>query len=103
MQWRGPFVYFVQQGMAGPIKIGCSSEPLVRMLQLQTAHAERLRLLYFEMGDRERERELHQRFADARISGEWFYPYAPLLQYIKTWVMVERHEDSPLMWPEVVL
>lgn len=63
-------VYFIQSSAGGPIKIGKSTNANRRLANLQTAHAERLLLL--GTTQIHSEESLHQRFADLRLSGEWF-------------------------------
>lgn len=78
----GLFVYFVQAGESGPIKIGLSDNPAGRVASLQTAHPECLRLLRVIPGNGKYERALHKRFAGLRLQGEWFKPDKTLLAYI---------------------
>ncbi len=66
------FVYFIQAGDDGPIKIGTAVVPEERLRGLQTAHHEELRILAVVAGGPELEAELHERFQHARIRGEWF-------------------------------
>jgi hypothetical protein len=75
-------VYFVQEGAAGPIKIGYAIDPEGRYRSLQTAHASELRLLLAIPGDIMLETYLHKRFASTRIRGEWFAPSADLYMLI---------------------
>lgn len=70
-------VYFAQAGHAGPIKIGVADEPETRVASLQTGNHETLVLLATALGGIAYERELHDRFADWRVRGEWFAPDAP--------------------------
>lgn len=93
---RKPQVYFIQQGTTGPIKIGHSLDPASRLASLQTAHHERLRILFTEPGGRDDEAALHERFARCRISGEWFEPTEEVLSYIRTWRMVDLHNEPHL-------
>lgn len=69
-------VYVIRAGDVGPVKIGHSwagGSVLVRRINaLQVAHWERLRLIRLLVGDETVEYELHARFADLRIRGEWF-------------------------------
>jgi len=68
------YIYFVQAGEAGPIKIGCSKNPHQRHQDLQVYHYETLYLLgYIEHSDI-LENQLHQLFEHDRIRGEWFRP-----------------------------
>lgn len=65
-------VYFIQAGPDGPIKIGVSHDVAARLVNLQTAHWEELRLLGTAIGGFELERDLHAAFAAHRLKGEWF-------------------------------
>jgi hypothetical protein len=76
------FVYFVQSGEDGPIKIGFAEDVARRVRELQTAHAARLRILAFIRGSMTTERQLHWQFRAIRISGEWYSPGPELLAYI---------------------
>lgn len=68
-------VYLIRAGETGPVKIGtaCSiPDALNRIDSLQVAHWETLRLLRMWSGETSEEKQLHTRFADLRIRGEWF-------------------------------
>jgi hypothetical protein len=74
--WEKPngWTYLIQQIPDGPIKIGWSrTNGLRRLAELQAANPNELRIVCIIEG-REREAELHERFADRRIRGEWFSP-----------------------------
>ena len=75
-------LYAIQRGVNGPIKIGIAGDPSGRLAALQTAHDEQLVLLAAWAGGRDEERSLHQRFADARIRGEWFHPTPTVSAYV---------------------
>jgi hypothetical protein len=75
------FVYFARAA-GGPIKIGLSRSPQLRIDHLATGSPEDLRLLAVVPGNRERERQLHERFAAHRVRGEWFAPEPELLDFI---------------------
>lgn len=64
-------VYFIGSE-SGPIKIGIAARPLDRLRGLQTGHHEKLELLATCAGGQPQERDYHKRFADRRLSGEWF-------------------------------
>lgn len=66
------FVYFVQLGDDGPIKIGRAGEPRKRLSALQVGNPTELVLRDVVPGDLVLEKALHQRFEPARIRGEWF-------------------------------
>lgn len=75
----GSFVYFVQSGSSGPIKIGFAKNAGVRLRGLQTGSHEKLRLLCAIPGGRALEAALHKAFKDARLDGEWFKPTPALV------------------------
>lgn len=73
-------VYFAQAEWGGPIKIGyCGAgQEANRLRMIQTHNPTPMRLTRVIEGDRIDERQLHTRFAEARVRGEWFYPTAEL-------------------------
>lgn len=79
---EGSCVYFAEAD--GRVKIGWSKKVASRVAQLQTANAVPLRLLGVIPGGRALERQLHERFAPARLSGEWFEATPDLLAYVNT-------------------
>jgi hypothetical protein len=77
-------VYFIAQGEGGPIKIGYTTKKATwRLSELQVASPQPLVLLAVIQGDREVEVELHTRFADLRIRGEWFERGDALMDFIE--------------------
>ncbi|HEY6015704.1 MAG TPA: GIY-YIG nuclease family protein [Gaiellaceae bacterium] len=76
------FVYFVQRGADGPIKVGFSATPLRRIAQLQTSSAELLHVLATVPGGPSLERELHALFAKHRLASEWFSPHPQLFLWL---------------------
>lgn len=74
------FIYFLQSGSDGPVKIGLSSRPGRRAPELQTGNPRELLLRHVVPGDRSVEKQLHNRFEPARIRGEWFgREYLPII------------------------
>jgi hypothetical protein len=78
-------VYFIQAESGGPIKIGHSDDPTLRLKSLQTAHPYRLVLLLSVPASTGTEAALHKRFATYRLRGEWFRPVRPLREMIRHW------------------
>ena len=76
-------VYFIRNSGTGQIKIGIAVDPNHRIKTLQTGSADRLELLGTMPGGRELESELHDRFAETRVGGEWFEPSGELADYIE--------------------
>lgn len=62
--------YIVQGFPLTPVKIGKAEDVERRITQIQTGHYTRLRVLLVLDGDHER--ELHERFSEYRLVGEWF-------------------------------
>jgi len=74
-------VYFIHHN--GHIKIGVSVDPWGRLSSLQTAHHERLEMLAIMPGEAADEREIHQRFARLRVTGEWFRDSQELREFVQ--------------------
>jgi hypothetical protein len=72
-------VYFVHCQATDAVKIGFADDARKRFSKIQSDSPGDLRLLAVEDGGREREAELHARFAGARRRGEWF-EFAPALR-----------------------
>jgi Meiotically Up-regulated Gene 113 (MUG113) protein len=74
------FIYFIQSGEDGPIKIGLSNRPERRVPELQTGNPRELLMRHVIPGNLAVEQQLHQRFEPARIRGEWFgREYLPVI------------------------
>lgn len=65
-------VYMVQVGEHGPVKIGWTDNLRDRLIQLQISNYQTLTVLRVFAGGIEVERQLHDRFADQHLRGEWF-------------------------------
>lgn len=92
-------IYFIQTGREGPIKIGWASSPEHagrRLTALQIGSAARLVLIGLRAGSTADEAALHERFAEDRIGGEWFWPSAALLEEVGVGL------DWPREWEEVL-
>lgn len=79
-------VYFIQQGNDGPIKIGIALDIQKRLYGLrQDRHCrDDLKLLgVIQDADYSQERQLHRRFKNIRLEGEWFSPTPELIEFIK--------------------
>jgi hypothetical protein len=78
------FIYFVQAGNHGPIKIGITDNVRRRLKSLQSSSPEPLRLLFSFNGSEVIESALHQKFSSCRMHGEWFRPTTELVSFIST-------------------
>ncbi len=86
-------VYFLQAGIAGPIKIGFACDyagAFYSAATLQTYAYEDLRLLGVVPAVKgfETERELHRQFKTICRRGEWFSPDETLIAYIKEYAFM---------------
>lgn len=79
------YVYAITDGDA--IKIGWTRRPPAgpggRLVQLQTAHPRKLRLLGVVAGALAAEANLHRRFAAYRLHGEWFRYVPDIVEYFE--------------------
>jgi hypothetical protein len=95
------FVYFIQQGIDGPVKIGKADRPDRRLASLQGANPESLRLRAVCRGDAGVERHLHRYFADERLGDrEWFSVsdrLAEFLNKLPNWEEVKAGAHCPVV------
>jgi len=80
------YVYFIQQGKKGPIKIGVAKDVCKRKDDLQTANPYKLYVLFSipcqsEKHAYDQERYFHLKFKRHRLQGEWFK--RKILNYIQ--------------------
>jgi hypothetical protein len=77
------FVYLI--GHERAVKIGWSAKHPARgrLSQLQAGHDQRLELLGLIEGTISTERELHKRFSDRWLSGEWFERHEDILAHFR--------------------
>lgn len=73
-------VYFIGNG--GKVKIGISISPQARLKEMEVSNHGELKLLATLPGGRKRERELHRRFMQYHIRGEWFELVTPIKKFI---------------------
>ncbi|MDD2468550.1 MAG: GIY-YIG nuclease family protein [Desulfobulbus sp.] len=69
---RDRFIYFMQNGEKGPIKIGITFDVQRRLAQAQTFNYQPITLLGEIPGDQRLETALLNRFSSYHLSGEWF-------------------------------
>ena len=74
-------IYFLKAN--DRIKIGYSHDPSDRVPAIQTASPYRLEVLLILEGTRDREGELHKKFANYRCQGEWFEFCEPIQKFIE--------------------
>lgn len=87
------YVYFIQRGNDGPVKIGFSRNPRVRIRKLQEASGDRLRCLCVAPGTFELERRTHLALHHHRIAREWFHPAPDVLARAAEMTIPLRSDD----------
>lgn len=77
-------VYFIQEGHDGPVKIGQTKGWAGhRVTAMQCGNHRRLQVLgIIENQPASAEADWHVRFAEVRLSGEWFMPTAALIDAV---------------------
>ena len=80
-QAPGRWVYFVCYRSS--VKIGSARNPARRIADLQCGSPVHLTVLGVMPGDLDFERELHKRWAEHRLRGEWFSLTPEIRQFIK--------------------
>lgn len=86
------WVYFVQQGDDGPIKIGFARDIAKRLEALQIGNAHELHVRLALRGTQKDEHAYHSDFDYAHIRGEWFEPCIDLLDFIRN--LQDDDEDA---------
>jgi hypothetical protein len=75
-------IYFIQNTETKHIKIGYSDNVRSRLSDLQISSPHELAILTVCEGGIEVEKELHDKFNDHYVRGEWFNPSEELISYI---------------------
>lgn len=77
------YVYAVRAVTIGRIKIGYSTDPEVRLCNMQVGSPDILEIIATWPGTEQEERRLHRHLHQWRIHGEWFEPSENVLDAIK--------------------
>lgn len=88
-------VYMIRAGEHGPVKIGHSHDPEIRLGQLQISHWETLRIIRLFEGGEAEENALHARFSDLYIRGEWHHFTRQMLGDVGL-TAIELEAEKPL-------
>lgn len=86
---RRGHIYFVQAS-SGYVKIGFAVDVKSRLAGLQTSHHVQLKLLHSMPGTTYQERQLHEKYADLRVNGEWFRLAGALKKFLSQAKSVAR-------------
>jgi Meiotically up-regulated gene 113 len=94
-------IYFAQTP-TGSIKIGTSDNVDSRLLSLEQHYGQAVALLATMPGDRQTEREIHERFSHLRLGRtEQFRPAAELMEFIGKPLLVGANPDAVEAVPSV--
>ena len=77
------WLYFIQQGENGPIKVGIAMSASARISCLQTGSPDLYKQLATILVPPRVEKVAHEYLADSRIRGEWFKPSEKLMELVK--------------------
>jgi hypothetical protein len=88
-------IYFMQAAEGGPIKIGCTGDVDMRHKELGSTYGRDLIVLATMEGGRQREAEIHARFAHLRLGRtEQFRPELDLMEFIGLPLFVGSNPDA---------
>lgn len=90
------FIYFVQAGDDGPVKIGITTDIRRRLTALRTGSPAPLRLLGHLPANSSFEKGLHRRLAAARLHGEWFKPTREVLAWARIAEIIDGRRRSEM-------
>lgn len=81
------------------VKIGYSTDPKARIVDLQVGAADKLECLLVMEGGRETERELHVKFKQLQTGSknEWFYYKQPIIDYVNENLDKDRRYEFNLL------
>lgn len=82
-----------------PIKIWFATAPKARFMELQTSLPYSIVPLVLVSGTRRYERQVHMRFKEYRLRGEWFRRAAPIMDMIDRIKAKISYQDQPLPAP----
>jgi len=87
-------IYFITQHDRY-VKIGYTRlDPYGRLKALQGSNPEELKLYCVIEGDRKKEQELHERFRDLLVRGEWYYMTDKIRSYLN---ILKRNKNITAM------
>lgn len=95
---RDRFIYFMQCGEKGPIKIGLTFNVQRRLTQAQTFNYQPVTLLGSIPGSQVLETALLRRFSEHKLRGEWFKFNDELYNFAKGIFNVEYESDGLRNW-----
>ena len=82
-QTKTQYLYLMQSGINGPVKVGVASDVEARRRQLQTGNPFHISIISTIPDAAQREFELHDLFGHFRLEGEWFEPIQEIFDWFK--------------------
>jgi len=89
------WVYFIECGEGGPVKVGWARDPRARRKELQVASPYPLKLVGAKPGTVRDERSIHYDLSETRLRGEWFKRSDELEELIKNCPYDDKRKFSP--------
>lgn len=86
------YIYFIREEERGNIKIGITSEPILRLSQLQSGNPDVLVIEGLAQGGPLSEYALHVKFSQYQIHGEWFEPADEVIDFMQSLPTYDEYE-----------
>lgn len=87
-------IYFIANSYSKSVKIGYSLSPKQRFSQLQIGNSYKLDLIGVMKGDREVERDIHNKFKKYHIRGEWYKLNDNIIKFITEYATIIKNRDN---------
>ena len=84
METKEEYIYFIQQGDDGPIKIGYSTDVTERIRRMRTCSPYEIYIRLVISGNLDFEKNIHKKFKKYKMRGEWFQNTKEIREYIKS-------------------
>jgi len=97
--YRRQVCYFIGAEV-GPVKIGYSQCPSIRLAQLQRSSPVPLSILAAAYGGKDRERAYHFEFAEFRLHNEWFERDAAIISEIEKLPPIGEQRPAYFKWSD---
>lgn len=88
------FIYAIHNTHKNEIKIGYATDPIKRLMCLQTGTTDKLEILFTFKGGLSLETDLHAKLERYRISGEWFKNNCEVISNLKE---AFNHSLTPIL------
>ena len=88
---RLEFVYFIQGENGGPIRIGCTVNPIFRLKSLQKGYPDKLKLLLVISAPFTASEEIKKAFKKHKLKGDWFKPDEEIFDEIELFKATYPH------------